>query len=84
MVLHKMTRYDFHFLLGDLIGQKSQKMSFSVTPKTKEEIFKFSYDLIRFSDSLRFVNKPLAQLAKKLKDCDFAITKEFLLILWIM
>ena len=82
MFIHNGSKYDFHFLVQEIVkyANKYKKVEVDVLPRTKEDYISISIGnenrKLVFLDSYRFLSASLDNVSKGLKDDDFKIMKK--------
>ena len=78
--IHNGSKYDFHFLVQEIVKYANKYEKVEVLPKTKEDYISISIGnsnrKLIFLDSYRFLNASLDNISKGLKDEDFKILKK--------
>ncbi|XP_052125805.1 uncharacterized protein LOC113210811 [Frankliniella occidentalis] len=74
VLMHNLKNYDGHMVLSE-IGQLSDGSDISVIPRNKEKYVSFQWGLLRFLDSLGFLNSSLDRLVADLTDEDMCRLK---------
>ena len=78
---HNGSRYDFHFIIEELMKYENKFNKVSILPKTAEEYISIEYGSyyrkLRFLDSYRFMTKSLDEIVNSLKPEDLKITKHY-------
>ncbi|KAK3931629.1 Histone-lysine N-methyltransferase PRDM16 [Frankliniella fusca] len=74
VVMHNLQNYDGHMVLSE-IGRLSDGSDITVIPRTKEKYVSFQWGLLRFLDSLGFLNSSLEKLVADLSDDDMCLLK---------
>ena len=78
---HNGSKYDFHFIVTELMKYQDRYNKVEVLPKNSEEYISITYGSIYrkliFKDSYRFLQNGLANIAKSMKLDDFIILKGF-------
>ena len=68
---HSGSKYDFHFIVTELIKYKNQYNKVEVLPKTSEDYISITYGNIYrklfFKDSYRFLQQGLGDIAESMK-----------------
>ena len=77
---HNGSRYDFHFIITELLKYETKYNKVKVLSKNSEEYISISYggfyQKLVFLDSYRFLQKGLSKIAESLSTEDFIITKK--------
>jgi hypothetical protein len=71
VVCHNLRGYDSHLIIrqiGKYINENDKKSKLTCIPNNSEKFMSFSWDNIRFIDSLNFMNSSLDKLASYLPD----------------
>ena len=69
VVFHGLSNYDSHFLVQHINKLKRlKKLQINVIPRTSEKYLTLSIGGLQFKDSYQFLNAPLSQLVRDLKD----------------
>ncbi|KAK3931642.1 LOW QUALITY PROTEIN: hypothetical protein KUF71_007457 [Frankliniella fusca] len=74
VLMHNLKNYDAHMVLSE-IGQLSDGSDISVIPRNKEKYVSFQWGVLRFLDSLGFLNSSLDRLIADLTDDDMSLLK---------
>ena len=80
VIFHNGSRYDFHFLIEELLKYKDKYNKVEILAKDSENYISISYgnyytNLV-FLDSYRFMSSSLDNISKGMKDEDFKIMKK--------
>ena len=67
-IFHKLSNYDCHLFLENLVDKRRGKVEFDIIPKTNEEYISVTYGCIRFIKNYRFLSSSLDSLVKTLVD----------------
>ena len=78
---HNGSKYDFHFIVTELMKYQDRYNKVEVLPKTSEEYISITYGSfyrkLIFKDSYRFLQQGLGDIAESLTLEDFKIMKDF-------
>ncbi|XP_052127781.1 uncharacterized protein LOC127750348 [Frankliniella occidentalis] len=72
--MHNLKNYDAHMILNE-IGKLSDGSDLAVVPRTKEKYVSFQWGLLRFLDSLGFLNSSLDKLVADLSEDEMPLLK---------
>ena len=72
---HNGSKYDFHFIIKELLKYENKYDKVNILSKTSEEYISITYGRfyrkLVFLDSYRFLQKSIADIAKSLETEDF-------------
>ena len=78
---HNGSKYDFHFIVTELMKYQDKYNKVEVLPKTSEEYISITcgsfYRKLIFKDSYRFLQQGLGDIAESMKSEDFKIMTDF-------
>ena len=78
---HSVSKYDFHFIVTELMKYQDRYNKVEVLPKNSEEYISITYGNIYrklfFKDSYRFLQQGLGDIAESMKSEDFRIMTDF-------